>query len=505
MARDTTLIWRDLLNRLLADPNLRASMRGYFQLLKPKGVMGGTIYLEVEQQFTRDMVEQRGRQALLEAIATLPADDEVTSFAVTVNPNIEPLPAPLEPEVESVSPSDGPIADLDALNGDVDLPQTSTSYPQVIERAESPNDDAPRISPAVHRHADHSVAEHEDSRLNPKYTFDNFIIGGSNSFAHAAAVAVAEAPARNYNPLFIYGESGLGKTHLLHSIGNYAESIYPGIQVRYVSSEEFTNDFINSIANNKRQEFNARYRSNDILLIDDIQFLTGKDSTMEAFFHTFNTLHEHSKQVVITSDVAPKQLTGFEERMVSRFSWGLITDVQSPDLETRIAILRKKAQADNISLPDDAIEFIAAHVTSSIRELEGMLLRVTAHANFSKAPIDLALVTTVLKDLISNQEPTVIMPQEIILTTADYFRMPVEDLYGSSRSHAIATVRQIAMYLCREMTSLSLPKIGQLFGGRDHTTVMYAHRKIAKRMTEDRETYNQVTELTARLRQGRSS
>ena len=499
MTRDCTLIWRDLLHTLLADESLPASMRGYFQLITPKGVMGGTIYLEVEREFTREMVEQRGRHALNAAIATLSADDGVTSFAVTVNPDIDPLPAPVEPEFTEVAAEDGPVAELEARLEHDEAVALPTGYPQ------TPRDDGPRISPTMHKHTDQSVARHEDSRLNPKYIFDNFIIGGSNSFAHAAAVAVAEAPARNYNPLFIYGESGLGKTHLLHSIGNYAESIYPGIQVRYVSSEEFTNDFINSIANNKMQDFNSRYRSNDILLIDDIQFLQGKDSTMEAFFHTFNTLHEHSKQVVITSDVAPKQLTGFEDRMVSRFSWGLITDVQSPDLETRIAILRKKAQADNISLPDDAIEFIAAHVTSSIRELEGMLLRVTAHANFSKAPIDLALVTTVLKDLISNQEPTVVTPQEIILTTADYFRMPVEDLYGSSRSHAIATVRQIAMYLCREMTSLSLPKIGQLFGGRDHTTVMYAHRKIAKRISEDRETYNQVTELTARLRQGRGA
>lgn len=222
---------------------------------------------------------------------------------------------------------------------------------------------------------------------------------------------------------------------------------------------------------------------------------------MEAFFHTFNTLHEHNKQVVITSDVPPKQLTGFENRMRSRFEWGLITDVSAPDLETRIAILRKKAQADDISLPKDAIEFIAAHVNGSIRELEGTLIRVTAYANLNQQAIDLNLVSVVLKDLITDDEPNIIAPQEIIRETADYFHLTVEDLYGSSRSQAIATSRQVAMYLCREMTNLSLPKIGQLFGGRDHTTVMYAHRKITKLITEDRSVYNQVTELTSRIRQ----
>jgi chromosomal replication initiator protein len=277
--------------------------------------------------------------------------------------------------------------------------------------------------------------------------------------------------------------------------------MYPGIKVRYVSSEEFTNDFINSISMNRSAEFHQRYRNNDILLIDDIQFLQGKDSTMETFFHTFNTLHEHNKQVVITSDVPPKQLTGFEDRMRSRFEWGLITDVQSPDLETRIAILRKKAEADQLELSNEVLEFIAVHVTSSIRELEGTLIRVTAFANLNQQAIDLNLVTTVLKDLITNQEPNVISPQDIIRETADYFHLTVEDLYGSSRSQAIATSRQIAMYLCREMTNLSLPKIGQLFGGRDHTTVMYAHRKITKLMTEDRSIFNQVTELTSRIRQ----
>jgi chromosomal replication initiator protein len=301
--------------------------------------------------------------------------------------------------------------------------------------------------------------------------------------------------------LFIYGESGLGKTHLLHAIGHYAQSLYPTIRVRYVSSEEFTNDFINSIANNRGAAFQSRYRNIDILLIDDIQFLQGKAETQEAFFHTFNTLHDHNKQVVITSDVQPKHLTGFEDRMRTRFEWGLITDVQTPDLETRIAILRKKAEREKLSVPDDIMEFIATKVTSNIRELEGTLIRVTAFANLNKQAVDLPLVQTVLKDLITLDEDDIIAPIDIINNTADYFRLGIDELTGTSRAQAIATARQIAMYLCREMTNLSLPKIGQLFGGRDHTTVMHACKKIAELMKERRSIYNQVTELTTRIKQ----
>ena len=490
MSQDVDVTWQQLYARTLEHEQLPASMRGFLSLVTPKGVMGGTIYLEVENEFIRSMIEQRARQPLLDVIAAYDGPEQLANFAVTVNPDVEPAPAPAPADYEPVTPA---VED--------DAPAIAqTPAPVVAPVTAAPRLPAP-AAPAPQPFGDNDFAVSHESRLNPRYTFENFIIGGSNRFAHAAAVAVAEAPARSYNPLFIYGESGLGKTHLLHAIGNYAENIYPGIQVRYVSSEEFTNDFINSIAENKGQQFHARYRSNNILLIDDIQFLQGKHETMEAFFHTFNTLHEHNNQVVITSDVPPKQLTGFEDRMRSRFEWGLITDVQSPDLETRIAILRKKAQADEIQIPDDAIEFIAAHVSSSIRELEGTLIRVTAFANLNGQPIDLALVTNVLKDLITDDEPSVITPEEIITATAEYFRVSVDDLYGSGRSHAIATVRQIAMYLCREMTALSLPKIGQLFGGRDHTTVIYAHRKITKRITEDRQTYNQVTELTAKLRQ----
>jgi len=462
-ADSTSEIWKSILARLRSDERITPQLHGFISLVEPRGVMAGTLYLEVPNELTRGMLEQRIRLPLLNAIAGLSEEQEVSSFAIVVNPDIQ----------------------SDSLEQ-----QESVTDAGYIE---------PQIVPASIESG--TVGRRSDSRLNPKYNFDNFVIGGSNRFAHAAAVAVAEAPAKAYNPLFIYGDSGLGKTHLLHAIGHYAESLYPGIRVRYVSSEEFTNDFINSIANNRASVFQSRYREIDILLIDDIQFLQGKDSTQEAFFHTFNTLHDHNKQVVITSDLPPKHLTGFEDRMRSRFEWGLITDVQAPDLETRIAILRKKAQSEKLQVSNEILEYMASKVSSNIRELEGTLIRVTAFASLNRTAVDLALVQTVLKDLITLDDDNVIAPVDIITHTAAYFKLTVDDLYGSSRSQAVATARQIAMYLCREMTSLSLPKIGQLFGNRDHTTVMYANKKITELMKERRSIYNQVTELTSRIKQ----
>jgi chromosomal replication initiator protein len=341
----------------------------------------------------------------------------------------------------------------------------------------------------------------EPARLNPKYAFETFVIGASNRFAHAAAVAVAEAPARAYNPLFVYGESGLGKTHLLHAIGNYALHLYPGVRVRYVNSEEFTNDFINSIRDDKASAFQRRYRDVDVLLIDDIQFLQGKMQTQEEFFHTFNTLHNANKQVVITSDLPPKQLSGFEERMTSRFEWGLLTDVQPPDLETRIAILRKKAIVERLQVRDDVLEYIGSKISTNIRELEGALIRVTAFASLNRQQVDLSLAEIVLKDLIPADDTPEITSATIMAQTAAYFSLTMEDLCGSSRSRVLVNARQIAMYLCRELTDLSLPKIGQQFGGRDHTTVIHADRKIRHLMAERRSIYNQVTELTNRIKQ----
>jgi chromosomal replication initiator protein len=464
-----TQTWQTVLDELATDERITPPLHGFLNLVVPKGIMAGTLYLEVPNEFTAGQLNMRMRAPLLKAIGALQESHGASTFAVVVNPEIideeyEPLPeAPMNAPQQSY-----------VNNPTSHLSMADTALP----------------------------ARQNDTRLNSKYSFDNFVIGQSNRFSHAAAVAVAEAPAKAYNPLFIYGDSGLGKTHLLHAIGHYAMSLYPGIRVRYVSSEEFTNDFINSIANNRGAVFQARYRDIDILLIDDIQFLQGKAETQEAFFHTFNTLHDHNKQVAITSDLPPKALTGFEDRMRSRFEWGLITDVQVPDLETRIAILRKKAQSEKLQIPDEVLEFIASKVSSNIRELEGTLIRVTAFASLNRTPVDMNLVQTVLKDLITLDDDNVISPVDIINITAAYFKLSVDDLYGSSRSQAIATARQIAMYLCRELTNLSLPKIGQLFGNRDHTTVMYANKKISDLMQERRSIYNQVTELTSRIKQG---
>ncbi|MFM1952936.1 MAG: chromosomal replication initiator protein DnaA [Actinomycetota bacterium] len=458
---DVLELWHNIKSHLTTDSRITPQLWGFLDLVEPRGVMGGVLYLEVPNELTRGMLEQRVRLPLLAALESI-EDSTISSFAIVVNPDIE----------------------SDVL--------------------QIPADEAPAYEPAPITSSEPVLVGQDQARLNGKYSFDNFVIGSSNRFSHAAAVAVAEAPAKAYNPLFIYGGSGLGKTHLLHAIGHYAQNLYKGIRVRYVSSEEFTNDFINAIANNRAPEFQARYREIDILLIDDIQFLQGKDSTQEAFFHTFNTLHDHNKQVVVTSDLPPKQLTGFEDRMRSRFEWGLITDVQAPDLETRIAILRKKAASERIDISEDVVEYMASKVSSNIRELEGALIRVTAFANLNKSAPDIALVQTVLKDLVLTEDTNVISPADIISITATFYQLSVEDLYGSSRSQTTALARQVAMYLCREMTSLSLPKIGQLFGNRDHTTVMYANKKITDLMKERRSIYNQVTEITSRVKQNNS-
>ncbi|MGY5766101.1 chromosomal replication initiator protein DnaA [Brachybacterium sp. DNPG3] len=348
----------------------------------------------------------------------------------------------------------------------------------------------------------------EDSRLNAKYTFDTFVIGASNRFASAAASAVAETPAKAYNPLFIYGGSGLGKTHLLHAVGHYAQSLYPDVVVRYVNSEEFTNDFINSVQSGqfgKAQEFQRRYRDIDILLIDDIQFLQRAPETMEAFFHTFNTLYNTDKQIVITSDLPPKELGGFEDRMRSRFEMGLMTDVQPPDLETRIAILRKKVAQENTGeVPHDVLEYIASHIATNIRELEGALIRVQALHSLSRQPMDVTLAESVLKDLLSHDDGAQITASTIIAQTATYFGLSVEEITGSGRSRRLVSARQIAMYLCRELTDMPLIRIGEEFGGRDHTTVMHANKKISELMKERRAIFTQVTELTAKIKSSSS-
>ncbi len=476
----------------LADGTLSPQHRAFLRLTRPMALVGDTVLIAAPNDFARDVIENRLRTVLTEALAEELGSD--VQIAVTVDPSAAGSESPLDDLTDDVA--DGTFAaDLDAASAG---PQHNVRRLDEHQQREPdpfvPTPTRPGSGqPGARR-------DHEPSRLNPKYTFDTFVIGSSNRFAHAAAVAVAEAPAKAYNPLFVYGESGLGKTHLLHAIGHYARNLYSGARVRYVSSEEFTNEFINSIRDDKAANFQRRYREVDVLLVDDIQFLQGKVQTQEEFFHTFNTLHNANKQIVITSDKPPKLLGEFEERMRSRFEWGLITDVQPPDIETRIAILRKKAAQERLSAPPEVLEYIGSKISTNIRELEGALIRVTAFASLNRQPVDLALAEVVLKDLITDSAGPEITSATIMAQTAAYFGLSMEDLCGASRSRVLVTARQIAMYLCRELTDLSLPKIGQQFGGRDHTTVMHADRKIRQLMAERRSVYNQVTELTNRIK-----
>ena len=475
-------VWHNALTALDAD-GLPPTQRAFLRQAKFVGLLDQTALLAVPDEFTKDILETRVRQQVVAALSSQLGSD--IRLAVTVDPALR-----TENELEPDASAD--LASLTELEAD-ESPDLTSPFSTFRDTTEGDKTSRPRI-------ADREATEVEAARLNPKYTFDTFVIGASNRFAHAAAVAVAEAPAKAYNPLFVYGQSGLGKTHLLHAIGHYARNLYPNVRVRYVNSEEFTNDFINSIRDDKTSAFQSRYRNVDVLLIDDIQFLMGKVQTQEEFFHTFNTLHNANKQVVITSDLPPKQLSGFEERMRSRFEWGLLTDVQPPDLETRIAILRKKAIQEKMTTPDEVLEFIASKISTNIRELEGALIRVTAFASLNRQSVDLNLAEIVLKDIFPYDQGSQITSATIMAQTAAYFGLTIDDLCSSSRSRVLVTARQIAMYLCRELTELSLPKIGQQFGGRDHTTVMHADRKIRQLMSERRAIYNQVTELTNAIR-----
>ncbi len=499
----------DLWNRTLLaleSAGFSPSERAFVGFARLMAVVGQTALIAVPNDYTKKVLESDVREQLVRAL-----NDSIggeIGLAVTVDPSLEqsihePGPHDTTHDTNHGEPAQGERGDglgatLDAARLERFHPAGDGGYAGAGNGGDGHGGGGrhtPGVIPFPRRDADL-----DRSRLNPKYTFDTFVAGSSNRFAHAAANAVSEAPAKAYNPLFIYGSSGLGKTHLLHAIGHYVRQIYPGFRVRYVNSEEFTNEFINSIRDDRASTFQSLYRDVDVLLIDDIQFLAGKVQTQEEFFHTFNALHNNSKQVVITSDLPPKQLSGFEERLRSRFEWGLITDVQAPDLETRIAILRKKTLQERMSAPDEVLEYIATRITSNIRELEGALIRVTAFASLNRQPVDFSLAEVVLKDLVPTDQPVQITLATIQAETAAYYALTVDDLCSSSRSRQLVTARQIAMYLCRELTELSLPKIGQAFGGRDHTTVMHADRKIRELMGERRAIYNQVTELTARIR-----
>ncbi len=487
-----TMVWSDVVSELNGETQglhpgsngealataLTPQQRAWLNLVQPLTIVEGFALLSVPSSFVQNEIERHLRTPITDALSRRLGHE--VQLGVRIAPQ---------------SSQDG---EADAAAPAVDTAMEPDEVDEDSEALASAHEDWPTYF--TERPRSHDPAAASGTSLNRRYTFETFVIGASNRFAHAAALAIAEAPARAYNPLFIWGESGLGKTHLLHAAGNYAQRLFPGMRVKYVSTEEFTNDFINSLRDDRKVAFKRSYRDVDVLLVDDIQFIEGKEGIQEEFFHTFNTLHNANKQIVISSDRPPKQLATLEDRLRTRFEWGLITDVQPPELETRIAILRKKAQMERLAVPGDVLELIASSIERNIRELEGALIRVTAFASLNKTPIDKALAEIVLRDLIADASTMQISAATIMAATAEYFDTTVEELRGPGKTRALAQSRQIAMYLCRELTDLSLPKIGQAFG-RDHTTVMYAQRKILSEMAERQEVFDHVKELTTRIRQ----
>lgn len=451
-------IWNNVLT-IMANEVAKTSFEAWLKDTKLDRVEGSVLYIEVPNEFTRDWVEARYALALRKTVSHLTNKDWELRFEV------QPSMNKTNPQIETKKNSLGFHAEKKTI---------STTMTQ--------NQYVPTI-------------------LNPKYTFDTFVVGNSNRFAHAASLAVAEAPARAYNPLFLYGGVGLGKTHLMHAIGHYAFENNPHIQVIYVTSESFTNDLINAIGNKSMVEFRAKYRNADILLIDDIQFVAGKESTQEEFFHTFNALYEANKQLIISSDRPPKEIPTLEERLRSRFEWGLTTDIQPPDLETRIAILRKKAELEQIEAPPEVLSYIANHIQSNIRELEGAFVRVVAFASLNKSPINLETAKSGLKDIIGTQKQKPITIERIQKVVADHYNIKVAEMKGKKRTRALAYPRQIAMYLTRELTDNSLPKIGDEFGGRDHTTVIHACDKISSEIRQDPSLQLVIKELIDSIQQ----
>lgn len=474
-------------NRTTLVTPLTPQQRAWLNLVRPLTIVEGFALLSVPSSFVQNEIERHLRAPITDALSRRLGQQ--IQLGVRIAPPPDDVEDALIPPAEPFPDTDAALSADDGADG------------EPVENGEPVTDTQPGW-PNYFTERPHAIdpAVAAGTSLNRRHTFDTFVIGASNRFAHAAALAIAEAPARAYNPLFIWGESGLGKTHLLHAAGNYAQRLFPGMRVKYVSTEEFTNDFINSLRDDRKVAFKRSYRDVDVLLVDDIQFIEGKEGIQEEFFHTFNTLHNANKQIVISSDRPPKQLATLEDRLRTRFEWGLITDVQPPELETRIAILRKKAQMERLAVPDDVLELIASSIERNIRELEGALIRVTAFASLNKTPIDKSLAEIVLRDLIADASTMQISAATIMAATAEYFDTTVEELRGPGKTRALAQSRQIAMYLCRELTDLSLPKIGQAFG-RDHTTVMYAQRKILSEMAERREVFDHVKELTTRIRQ----
>ena len=432
METDLKKIWENTLNIIKGEMS-EVSFNTWIKSCEPISISSNTIKISVPNVFTQDILEKRYKDLVINSIYS----------ACSKQYNVEFLTESEIQEANSNTPADS---------------------------SEQSHKDSMSIT----------VSDEMSSTLNPKYTFDSFVIGNSNRFAHAASLAVAESPAKAYNPLFIYGGVGLGKTHLMHAIGHYILQGNPNAKVVYVSSEKFTNELINSIKDDKNEEFRTKYRSVDVLLIDDIQFIAGKERTQEEFFHTFNTLHDANKQIILSSDRPPKEIPTLEDRLRSRFEWGLIADIQAPDFETRMAILKKKADVEKLNVPNEVMVYIATKIKSNIRELEGALIRIVAYSSLTNREITVDLATEALKDIISNKQNkniTIDLIQDVI---SAYFNLRVEDLKSQRRTRNIAYPRQIAMYLSRKLTDMSLPKIGEEFGGRDHTTVIHAHDKISK-------------------------
>ncbi|ALC04494.1 Chromosomal replication initiator protein DnaA [Corynebacterium deserti GIMN1.010] len=508
--------WRQVVSDLITlsqqpdsgfDP-ITPTQRAYLNLAKPIALVDGYAVLSTPHALAKSAIEQDLGEALTRVLSLRMGRS--FSLAVSVEPEQETTEVPAQQELRYQPPQPTqPVQNQPAPQEFEPSPAPARKGPQQFEvqggkgASKSEGWERTHTQPAPETPAGQRIPRetpaHNPNRevsLNPKYTFESFVIGPFNRFANAAAVAVAESPAKAFNPLFISGGSGLGKTHLLHAVGNYAQELQPGLRIKYVSSEEFTNDYINSVRDDRQETFKRRYRNLDILMVDDIQFLAGKEGTQEEFFHTFNALHQADKQIILSSDRPPKQLTTLEDRLRTRFEGGLITDIQPPDLETRIAILMKKAQTDGTQVDREVLELIASRFESSIRELEGALIRVSAYSSLINQPIDKEMAIVALRDILPEPEDMEITAPVIMEVTAEYFEISVDTLRGAGKTRAVAHARQLAMYLCRELTDMSLPRIGDVFGGKDHTTVMYADRKIRQEMTEKRDTYDEIQQLT---------
>lgn len=475
---DASRLWItcvEILRSKIPEPTWKA----WFESLEPLTLENDILLINAPSQLVKERIQSRYLNMIIEALRSV--DDRDYSLTITSSP---------KPETEFFNHgSEDGLGLRDRDNSYFAKPKRERA---VVNSLFDDHSDSPFGS--VTRRPSNQTP------LDSRYSFDSFVIGASNRFAHAAALSVAETPSKSYNPLFIHGGAGLGKTHLLHAIGHYVRDNYPERHVRYVSTETFLNEFVDAIRNNTTQSFKKRYRECDVLLVDDVQFIENRESLQEEFFHTFNSLYGASKQIVLTSDRPPKAIATLEDRLRSRFLSGLITDVQPPEVETRLAILKKKVDENHLSVPNDVLEFIAESVRDNIRELEGALTRVCAFSRLYGTLIELSMAKEVLADIISSQEGHEISPASIIATTADSFGVSTEDLKGSSRKRPIVVARQVAMYVIRELTDLSYPAIGKTFGDKDHTTVMHSVEKVESLLSNNREVYNQVSEILSKMR-----